>query len=223
MRLVTRYRQARVGICFARCARRGSHLSVSRLQSSAPALVALVTLAFVSVPAQADVTSWLAVGPGYAANHNFSAGTNDRAGALTYSLGVGSDPLSRFVFGGILRGTTFFSQGTDLSLSARGASGGFARGDWGIAVDVGVVGRWWGGGAYGSYPMQLIVTGGMPWGLQVGIGSDFWSISGDQGARGFFGVLEIDLMRLTLMRQGSTERFWRNPSPAGGHLPKASE
>ena len=181
----------------------------------------LIAIAFAaaSTPARADVTSWLAVGSGYAFNHNFSAKTDDPAGVLTYSVGVGSSPLAPFVIGGIMRGTMFFTQGTDLGVAIRGATGGFARGDWGLALDAGVVARWWGGDAYGDYPLQFILTGGMPFGFQVGLGADVWSVSGQQGARGFFGVVEIDLMRLTVMRQGSTESLWKNPAPAGGHLP----
>jgi hypothetical protein len=28
----------------------------------------------------------------------------------------------------------------------------------------------------------------------------------------------VDLLRLTVMRQGSSERWWYNPAPAGGHV-----
>jgi hypothetical protein len=33
-------------------------------------------------------------------------------------------------------------------------------------------------------------------------------------------LIEIDLLRLTVNRQGDTERYWYNPAPAGGHLRK---
>jgi hypothetical protein len=38
----------------------------------------------------------------------------------------------------------------------------------------------------------------------------------DASARGLVAVLEIDLLRLTVMRRGATDHYWENPSPAGG-------
>ena len=35
---------------------------------------------------------------------------------------------------------------------------------------------------------------------------------------GGFALVEFDLMRFTLMRQGSTDAFWKNPLPAGGRM-----
>ncbi len=43
------------------------------------------------------------------------------------------------------------------------------------------------------------------------------SVSEGHPAQGFFAALEIDLLRFTVTRQGSTERWWPNPVPAGGH------
>lgn len=166
--------------------------------------------------AAADVSSWLAIGGGYTLQHNAVASQTDRATALGFSLGVGSTPRAPIVVGGVIRTLTFFTLGTDLSLSARVASGGFARGQWGLAVDVGAVGRWWKEGDYGRYPLQGVVTLGAPWGLQVAMGAQFWNIDGDPQARGGFAALEIDLLRLTVMRHGATDRLWYNASPAGG-------
>ncbi len=69
---------------------------------------------------------------------------------MSFAVGVGSTPDASFVVGGIFRSTTYFNLGTDLSIGPRFASGGFARGDWGAALDVGVTGRYWRGGDYGS-------------------------------------------------------------------------
>jgi hypothetical protein len=118
--------------------------------------------------------------------------------------------------GGLIRETTHFTLGTDLALTARVATGGFARGDWGLAVDVGPAMRWWRGGNYGRYPIQSILLLGAPWGVQLAIGADLSNLGGDPPARGGFALLEMDLLRLTLMRQGSTDSIWKNPSPAGG-------
>jgi hypothetical protein len=171
---------------------------------------------FAPAVARADVTSWLALGGGYALEKSDSAGRTDRAVALSYSLGVGSSPRADWVFGGILRGTSLLSLGTDLGLAARATTGGFARGQWGVALDAGVVGRWWRGGDYGNYPLRFVLTGGAPWGFQLALGADVASVSGGTPAHGYFAVLEIDLLRLTVMRQGATDAWWRNPSPAGG-------
>ena len=181
-------------------------------------LSVLGMLALLAAPAvaRADVSSWLALGPGYTLQNNRTTSNVDRASLLSYSLGVGSTPKSPVVFGGILRGVTNFTMGTDLGFALRGASGGFARGDWGFALDAGVVGRWWGGHAYGRYPYRGVLTLGGLWGLQLGLGADFGSVSGNEPANGYFAVLEIDLLRLTVMRQGSSDAWWPNPSPAGG-------
>jgi len=169
-------------------------------------------------PASADVTSWLAVGGGYALQRDRRAGENKLAPALSYTLGVGSSPLAPFVLGGLVRGTTFLGYGTDLGVGLRGATGGFARGDWGVAIEADALWRPWKGGNYGRWPLQGALTVGFPWGFQVSAGAQFLSLSNERSAVGGFAVLELDLLRLTLMRQGGTERWWRNPAPAGGHL-----
>lgn len=185
-------------------------------------LFAAATLAPLLTPstARADVTSWLALGGGYSLQYGTPESRTDRAVTLSYSLGVGSSPRASWVVGGILRGTSLLSMGTDLGLAARVATGGFARGQWGAAFDAGVVGRWWRHGDYGDYPLRFVLTGGAPWGLQLAVGADVASVSGGTPGRGFFGLIEIDLLRVTVMRQGATDAWWRNPAPAGGRLPQ---
>ena len=182
-----------------------------------PLLAALATSTLAARDARADVSSWLAVGGGYSLQRSHATATTDRATALTYSIGVGSSPLARFVVGGLLRTTTFFTLGTDAGVAARAATGGFARGDWGVALDAGALWRPWRGGDYGQWPLQAVLTGGTPWGMQLALGTEVSSLSGAAPARGFFGALEIDLLRLTVTRQGSSETWWPNPAPAGGH------
>ncbi len=186
----------------------------------APALTLPLLFAAVAVPGEArgDVTSWLAVGGGYGFEKNAVSSTNDRATAFTTTVGVGSSPLNRFVVGGVFRTVTHFTLGTDISVGPRFATGGFARGEWGFAVDAGMVGRFWKHGDYGRIPLQAVVTGGAPWGFQLGLGAEFLNVAGSPSAQGFFAVLELDLLRLTVDRQGSTEVWWKNPSPAGGHI-----
>lgn len=146
---------------------------------------------------------------------NRESSSQSAAEALTYSVGVGTTPLAPFVLGGIFRGQTYFGLGTDIGVAIRGATGGFARGEWGLALDAGAAWRSWGSGTYGEWPMQFVLTGGAPWGFQIALGTEISSVSGGTPARGFFAALEIDLLRLTVMRQGSTERWWPNPGHAG--------
>jgi hypothetical protein len=181
------------------------------------ALPLAAALAFSAGDARADVSSWLAVGGGAAAQLAQGATTRDVAGTLTWSVGVGSSPRAPFVLGVLYRGTTMFGLGTDLGAAVRAATGGFARGNWGLALDAGVVWRTWGSGSYGDSPLQGVLTFGSPWGLQLAVGAEVWTLDGGVSAQGAFAALEIDLLRLTLMRQGSSERWWPNPNPAGGH------
>lgn len=194
----------------------------ARVSRSRPVRKFVLVLAGMSVvagarDARADVSSWLAVGGGYAAQVNRDTSSRDSAGTLTYSMGVGTSPLSQLVLGGVLRGTTMFGFGTDLGLAMRAATGGFARGNWGAALDAGVLWRSWGSSSYGDWPLQGVLTVGSPWGFQLAVGAQVWSVSGGVQAEGLFAALEIDLLRLTVMRQGASERWWPNPAPAGGH------
>jgi hypothetical protein len=179
--------------------------------------LAAASSAVVARDARADVSSWMAVGGGSGLQLNRDSASRDFAGSLTYSLGVGSSPLSSFVLGGLLRGQTFFGLGTDLGLAVRASTGGFARGDWGVALDGGVLWRPWRNGDFGEWPIQAVPLVFAPWGLQLALGGEFSSVSGGTPAQGFFAAREIDLLRFTVMRQGSTERWWPNPVPAGGH------
>lgn len=176
-----------------------------------------LSLLVLASDARADVTSWFALGGGYAAQRDQATLGRDGAAAFTYSMGVGSSPRSPFVMGGLFRTTTMFGLGTDVGLAARAATGAFARGDWGVALDAGVSWRPWRGGDYGSWPLQGVLTLGSPWGLQFAAGAQFASAGGGTAAQGLLAAIEIDLLRFTVMRQGSSERWWRNPNPAGGH------
>ena len=179
--------------------------------------IGLSAAILVARDSDADVTSWLAVGSGGALERNRASATRDFVPTLTYSIGVGSTPVAPVVVGGLFRGTTLLGLGTDLGVSVRASTGGFARGNWGVAIDGGALWRWWRSGSYGQWPLQAMLTLGCPWGLQVGIGADLSSVSGGTPAQGFFAMIELDLLRLTLMRQGASERWWPNPNPAGGH------
>jgi hypothetical protein len=168
--------------------------------------------------ARADVTSWLAVGSGYAGLRNRFTSSWDKGADMTYSLGVGTSPLSPVVVGGVVRGTSMLGQGgTDLGVALRLASGGYARGEWGLALDLGAAMRAWGGDAYGTWPLAGVVTLGAPWGLGLALSFDATTEPDGRQSYAAFAALELDLLRLTVMRQGPSERWWPNPAPAGGH------
>jgi hypothetical protein len=184
-----------------------------------PALALSLGIACFAAPrtAKADVTSWLSTGGGYGFNHNEKSDVYARAVAASFAVGVGSDPTRSFVVGGVLRSTTYFSTGTDLGIAARFATGGFARGQWGLALDAGPMWRSFGHGEYGRWPVSAMLIGGAPWGVQLAVGGELFKIAGnDAQARGVTALLELDLLRLTVMRHGATDRYWENPSPAGG-------
>lgn len=165
--------------------------------------------------ARADVSSWLSAGAGYGLQRSESTGNFDRAAAASFAIGVGTDPNGSLVVGGMLRSTTYFTLGTDLGVGARVATGSFARGQWGVALDVGPKWRTW-SADYGRFPLGGMIFLGAPWGVQLGVGGEFLNLRDDAGARGLVAVIEIDFLRLTVMRRGATDHYWENPSPAGG-------
>jgi hypothetical protein len=195
---------------------RGSHLQV--LRALLPPLTAALVL--IAPAAQADLTSWLSLGGGYSLSYDGVASRLDKAAVFSGTMGVGSTPISPVVVGGVIRTATRFGLGTDVGLMARVTSGGFSRGDWGFGGDFGASMRWWGSGDYGRYPLQAVLLGGAPWGFQLAVGADLVNLGGQPPARGGFVLLEFDLLRFTLMRQGSTDTWWKNPSPAGGRMPE---
>jgi hypothetical protein len=143
---------------------------------------------------------------------------------MGFTVGVGTDPSRSIVVGGLLRSSTYFSLGTDIGLSARVATGGFARGQWGLALDAGPMWRTFAHGEYGRWPVSAMLIGGAPWGLQLAVGGELFRIAGhDAQARGAVALLEVDLLRLTVMRQGATDRWWENPAPAGGKITGRAE
>ncbi len=180
--------------------------------------LAFCALLATSGDARADVTSWLALGGGATAQVAQGATGADTAGAFTWAIGVGTTPRAAFVAGVMYRGATYFGLGTDVGLpSLRLSTGGFARGDWGLALDAGTLYRTWGSGAFGRWPVQAILTGGSPWGFQLAVGGQEWDLAGGPAAQGVYVALEFDLLRFTVSRQGSSEHWWPNPNPAGGH------
>ncbi len=185
-----------------------------------PALAFPVVLACATVFApresRADVTTWLAFGTGLAVDHSTVNRSTNWNPAISATFGAGTDPNHAVVVGWVFRTMSRFNEGTDLNLSLRLTTGGFSRGDWGVALDVGPGLRLWEDNDDGMYPLQGTVTVGFPWGLQVAAGSDIMNLAVHPASIGAYALVEFDLMRFTIMRQGSTDKFWKNPLPVGG-------
>ncbi len=187
-----------------------------RLRVVLPVALAAASL---SLPARAEPTSWLAVGSGYSLQRNGDTGTNDSAFALSGLIGVGTPATAPVIVGGVFRAIGYVGpgaeQGADMSIAVRLATQSYCVGDWGVALDLGVGARFWGDHAYGQYPLQGVLTIGMPFGFQLALGADVWDVGVQSPiAEGGFAALEIDLLRLTSMRSGSTTKLWSNPAPA---------
>ena len=178
----------------------------------------VVAACFESASARADVTTWLAFGAGIAVDRSTALNATNVNPAFSASMGVGSDPTHAWVLGGVFRSMSRFNEGTDINLSLRLTTGGFSRGDWGFGFDLGPGLRLWANDAYGTYPLQGAVLLGAPWGLQATIGSDIVNLEGHPTSIGAYAVIEFDILRFTLMRQGSTDTYWKNPLPAGGRM-----
>jgi hypothetical protein len=149
--------------------------------------------------ARADVSSWVYVGVG----PSFLSGERDRQRfTLQLESGLGTPP-GAFVFGGLLRAQSFFHDGTDLSLLARGATGGFVQGGWGLAIDAGAYERFWGEGSQGGLGALVL---GAPWGITMSLGGG----AGTHDQRFASATLGLDFARLTVYRS-SGKSWFMNP------------
>ena len=92
----------------------------------------------------------------------------------------------------------------------------YCVGDWGLAVDLGIGGRFWGSRQLRARgPARATLILGMPFGFQVALGADVFDVGNQMPtAKGGFAALELDLLRLTTMRSGQTTKTFVNPSPA---------
>lgn len=153
----------------------------------------------------ADVSTWLGVAAGVSQTPKLDL---DRPFVPTLRLGtgMGTDPSRRFIIGGMLRVDTLFGNGTDLALQMRLANHGYVNGDWGLALDVGPVARFWGTDSYGA---AAVATLGGPWGLEAGFNANF----GAEQIRTYGCFLGIDLARLTVYRRSGSS-WWKNTFPA---------
>jgi hypothetical protein len=159
----------------------------------------------VTSDARADVSSWLFLGGG-ASWLDQQGQTAETQPMFQLDTGLGSPPRHAIIVGGLGRLQTHFGSGTDLGLALRIATHGFVNGGWGVALDPGLYQRWWGEGSTGFNGMLAL---GAPWGVTLGLSASL----GSDDARGFSGVIGIDLARLTIYRTSGTS-YWKNTFPA---------
>jgi len=155
--------------------------------------------------ARAEITSWVFVGggPSWLSEQKRSYQLEP---TLQLDLGLGTPPSGDAIIGVLGRSSTYFGRGTDFALALRAATGGFARGDWGVALDAGAYKRWWGMESHG--PLGSVQLGA-PYGLQLSVNTSF----GTDDHRTYGVMLGIDFLRLTVYRLGG-EQWWPNPRPA---------
>jgi hypothetical protein len=156
--------------------------------------------------ARADVSSWLFFGMGPSAFDRSSYGQH-LATSMQIDTGIGLPASYAVVPGLLLRMNTRFGDGSDLALLVRTATGGYARGNWGVAVDLGGYERWWGNEPSPGFAGTLSL--GAPWGITLN--ANFQQGSND--VRTFSAVLGLDLARFTVYRSSGLT-WWSNPYPS---------
>lgn len=154
--------------------------------------------------AHADVASWIYVGGGVGrlTLPSGSASVSSLKPAIALDTGFGTEPLSPVVLGFVFKATGYVEEGLDLGLALRGTTSGYSRGQWGVALDLGVTQRFWGQTA--TLPTAGLSLG-LPWGITLAAtgGSDF-------DATHTVGLtLGFDWARLTAHR-ASGESQWKN-------------
>jgi len=151
--------------------------------------------------ANADVSSWVYAGGGASQVSARGADPETRS-LMQLDAGIGSSPHAAVGFGGLLRTLTHFDGGTDLAICQRTTSGGFARGDWGLALDLGGYQRYWGPDSSGG---MATLWAGAPWGLQLGVSGAVGTNDGQMLGL----TIGLDWARATAHRT-SAQTWWRN-------------
>ncbi len=176
-----------------------ARVSVSRYLSLGCGLAVLCA----SPVASADVSSWVFVGGGAAELRLSEGGEAVNPVALQLDAGFGSAPTGPIVVGFAAKTWTFLDHGTDLGLALRLTTGGYSRGTWGLALDLGATQRFWGETSKTLPSTSLSL--GLPWGLVLAAtaASDF------DNAQSVVLTLGFDWARLTVHRT-SGDSWWRN-------------
>jgi hypothetical protein len=179
---------------------------VSLRPSSFLAPLAALVVSLAAVPARADVSSWLFAGGGVSTLYRPHVSGGDGAAAMQFDAGMGSSPAAKFAVGGLVRMQTRIGDGSDFGLFVRTATGGFVRGNWGGAIDLGGYARGWGPASAPGYAGSVVLGG--PWGLTLCLNA----ARDTRDANTFTAVFGIDLARFSVYR--TTGLGWLpNPFP----------
>jgi hypothetical protein len=154
--------------------------------------------------ARADVTSWFYAGGGVASSA-MSGYSTAHPGTIALETGLGTPPDAAVVVGGLFKTLGYFGEGIDLGLTARVASGGFVRGGFGLALDLGGYERLWRQGSSGFLGSLVI---GVPYGFQIAATTEI----GAENVRVYGATVGIDFLRLTVYRTAA-QNYWPNPFP----------
>jgi hypothetical protein len=150
---------------------------------------------------RAEPASWFSLAGGVGSwSEN---GDRRTPGVLQMEFGLGSSPASSIVVGGVFKTLTYFSRGTDLALTLRTATGGFVRGGFGAAIDLGGYERFWEVGSQGFLGALVL---GAPYGIQLTAMTE----QGTNDVRAYTATLGIDFLRLTVYRNVAGG-YWPNP------------
>jgi len=204
-----------------RKSRRGTSARVTRRRSSPRALAALAaasTLLVVAGPALADSSAWVSINGGVAieaqpAVEATTATSADQAATdgetivrsqLQFDVGVGTTPAAPIIVGGLFRISPTLGEYTDFALLVRGATEGFQKGPFGIAIDLGAYARADDQASVGFVGDAVL---GGPLGLQLTLGGRI----GSEEEKGAFALFGVDLLRMTLYRESLID-WWPNPS-----------
>lgn len=168
--------------------------------------------AAVSSSAGAQATSWLYMGGGSSISRaSSSADTSSSArnvrSLVQLDVGLGVPADQSFVWGGIATMQLHGNDNIDLGFLARGTTGGYARGDYGLGFDIGVVRRLWAESKTTALIANLVFGG--PWGLTLSAGA---TVAGRQDST-LQVSLGIDFARLTVHRTSGLNWF-PNPLPS---------
>jgi hypothetical protein len=167
-------------------------------------LACAAALGLSTAPAHADPSSWLFLGGGASRLESFGSSTEEH-GLFQFEAGLGSPADANIVAGGMFKTFTFFGRGTDLALALRGATGGFVRGGFGLALDLGGYQRFWERGSTG-FAGALVL--GAPYGLQAAIHAEL----GSNEQKTYAVAIGIDFLRLTVFREPG-QNWLPNPFP----------
>jgi hypothetical protein len=149
--------------------------------------------------ARADVSSWFFTGFGPSTVAQPGRSTDVRS-SLQIDAGIGSSPAASFAMGGVLRMHAHFGGGVDFGAFWRTATGGYVRGNWGAALDLGGYLRAWTDGSPGAAATLSL-------GAPLGITLNLDAMRGRDEVTTLAAVIGIDFARFTVYRTTGLDWF----------------